>query len=147
MKIIKVKSAGGSYFFQLEDSEGQRTPRVFEAEKGRVTIVPVQYAMSFFNSPVITKWIEDGRLIIVEGEEFLNNKAVEEGYIPEAIKPQDHSKILAVLKGNDITAMKELLNGEDQKLAFEIATSHSNELTQSVIAYIEKNFGVAITDD
>ena len=147
MKAIKVKAAGMSLHFELEDSEGQRLPRVFSAFPNRLTVIPSFYAGSFYNSGAIKGWIKEGYLIIVEGKEKLEEKAIEESYIDEPIVPINQAEIVNVLKGNNLTKIKDLFEGENKKVALDLAAEHAGEISQNVLLYIEKETGISLLDD
>ena len=147
MKAIKVKAAGMSLHFELEDSEGQRMPRVFSALPNRLTVIPSFYAGSFYNSGTIKEWIKEGYLIIVDGKEQLEEKAIEESFITEPIVPVNQAEIVNVLKGNNLTKIKELFTGENKRLALDLAASNAGEISQNVLLYIEKETGISLLDD
>ena len=147
MKAIKVKSQGASLHFELEDSEGQRMPRVFSAFPNRLTVIPAFYATSFYNSNAIKAWVKEGNLTIVEGKEELEAKAIEESYIDEPIVPINQAELVNVLKGNNLTKIKELFEGENKKVALNLAAEHAGEISQNVLLYIEKETGISLLDD
>ena len=147
MKAIKIKSSGVSLHFELQDSEGQRMPRVFSALPDKLTVVPAFYAGSFFNSNAIKDWVREGSLIIVEGKEELEAKAIEESYINEPIVPVNQAELVNVLKGNNLTKIKDLFEGENKKVALDLAAEHAGEISQNVLLYIEKETGISLLDD
>ena len=147
MKAIKVRAKGPSLYFSLEDIEGQRMPRVFTVTSQRITVIPAHYAASLYNSPAIVKWIKEGRMIIVEGREKLEEKAIEESYLDEVIEPVNQNEMLNILKGNNLTKIKELFNGEFKELALELAGQNAGEISQNVLLYIEKETGISLLDD
>lgn len=147
MKAIKVKAAGMSLHFELEDSEGQRMPRVFSALPNRQTVIPAFYAGSFYNSNAIKDWVREGNLIIVDGKEELEAKAIEESYIDEPIVPVNQAEIVNILKGNNITRISELFKGKNKRLALDLAAENAGEISQNVLAFIEKETGISLQDD
>ena len=147
MKAIKVKAAGMSLHFSLEDVEGQRMARTFSVFSNRLTVIPPFYAASFYNSGAVKKWIKDGYLIIVEGKEELEAKAIEESFIDEPIVPVNQAEIINILKGNNLTKIKQLFAGENKKLALDLAASNAGEISQNVLLYIEKETGISLIDD
>lgn len=147
MKTVKVKGQGGSYFFELEDSNGERVNRVFSVEPRKVTSIPVHYAKSLYNKPATLEWLEKGKLIIVEGKEELEDMLIEENYIQEPVKAVNHAELINILKGNNLTRVKELFEGENKDLALKLAGLHSAELTQGVITYIESHTGISLRND
>lgn len=146
-KTIKVKAAAATIAFQLEDVTGLKPSRIFVATPARPTSIPVDYARSLYNKQSTINWIKKGKLIILEGKEQLEESAVNEGYISSPIKPIEHKEILNVLKGNDITKIKELLNGEDRDIAFEIARDSREELNLGVLKVVETELGVTFSND
>lgn len=147
MKTIKVRSSNVELFFELEDSQGQKTPRVFSASNDKDTIIPVDYAKSFYNSVSVIKWLEQGKLLVTQGKDELEKSAIEEQYISEPITVTDQSAILEVLKGNDLTKIKQLFRGEDKELALELAMLNAEDLRQAVVGFIEDEVGLSLTND
>ena len=136
MKAIKVTSSGPLLALVLDDIEGIQTPRSFMVRKGRVTSIPLNFAKSIFNYSGASEMYRTGKLIVTEGEEFLKEEVVKEGFdIPESV---NQAEILNILKGTNITRVEELLKGENGRIALQLAADNSELLSQQVIQEIER---------
>lgn len=83
----------------------------------------------------------------MEGKEKLEEKAIEESYIDEPIVPINQAEIVNVLKGNNLTKIKDLFAGEHKKLVLDLAAENAGEISQNVLLFIEKETGISLLDD
>ena len=147
MKAIRVRSNNTGLSMVLDDINGMKPRRVFSVNPQRATIIPGDYAKSMLMDPVVTEWIRVKKLVLLDDISSLEEEAVEQGYLNEPIKQINDRDILNVLKGNNVTKLKELLNGPDRQAVMDLAGVHSDELSQAMVREIEDIVGISLSND
>lgn len=143
-KLIKVKSSDAVYYIRLEDYDGIQPDRSFEVSINRPTTIPFNYARNLFIYPGIKQLFDRGSITFVEGQEFLMERLDESGEKPEFEKPFDQEEIAKILKGNNLTAIKKLFEGEYPDIIRQIAVDNVNEMAVIVVDEIEKLTGLPL---
>lgn len=147
MKQIKMTTTTSILTLRLEDFSGVAPTRTFILENGKQTNIPITYAKSIFNYRGAAKLYRDGVIKILAGEEELVEKAQEEhADVPTKV---DTDKIVDTLLGNDITAIKELfqLDNEDKDIALELALENRDRMSTLVVREIEKITNLTFIED
>ena len=147
MKAIRVKSNNTGLTMVLDDITGGKPRRVFNVTPQRPTIIPAEYAKSMLMDPIVTEWIRTKKLVLLDEITEMENEAVDQGYLEKPIEVINEKAILNVLKGTNITKLKELLNGPNREVAIDLAGLHSAELSQAMVREIEDIIGLSLAHD
>lgn len=147
LQTVKVRARGTSLVLQLEDSKGMREPKIFTIGDRTVTSIPVDFAHSLYLNGAALAWIREGKLIILEGEKYLNDYAVKNSYIDEAIEVVDEKRIINIITGSNLTKIKEIFESENAELAFDLASQNAAQLSQGTIQIIEETTGISLSVD
>lgn len=137
LQTVKVRARGTSLVLKLEDSKGMREPKIFTINDRTITSIPSDFAHSLLLNGAATAWIKEGKLLIVDGADYINNHAIENSYIDEPVEPVDEMRIVNIITGTNLTKIRELFEGEHADLAFDLAGQNIDKLTQGTIDIIE----------
>lgn len=145
MEMVKFKTNGPRVTLVLEDANGVKPMKSFYLVPQKITTIPLDYAASIFNYNSTQELYRTSVISPVDeaGRKALEAEAQKAGYLPEEEKVQtvNHDQIKAILKSNNLTAIKELFTGSNQELAMDLANEIKEEIPSGVLDKI-----AALTD-
>lgn len=142
-----MKSSGSSVWLNLEDIDGILQPRTFQLTGRRETAIPINFAKTLFTYGGIEAMYNGGIIRITENEEEFLSLLEESAEAPNPDEKVEDKDIMDVLKSNNITAMKKLLDGPGGERVRDLVIQHKESLPVAVVKALESRIGMIISND
>lgn len=147
-KLVSIKkNIKGSLYLVLDDYFGEKLPRTFTLTPDKPEIhVPLNYALSIFNSRATKNMYEQGKFIITKNEELLTQGLKDEMLLEEEslTKVKSDEEILKDLNSGKA---EELLDSPLQDKVFDVASANTDKLSIQAVNKIEEVTKLALTEE
>ena len=148
-KLISIKkNIKGSLYVVLDDYFGEKLPRTFTLTPDKPEIhVPLNYALSIFNSRATKNMYEQGKFIITKNEDLLTEGLKSEMLLEEEetlTKIKSDAEIIQDLNSGKV---EKLLESALQDKVIDVASANLEKLSIETVNKIETATKIAITEE
>lgn len=148
-KLVSIrKNIKGSLYLVLDDYYGEKMSRTFALTPDKPEIqIPLNFALSIFNSNVVKRMYDQGKFIITKNEELLTKELKEEFLLQEdekLEKVKSDEQIIQELNDGNAEA---LLDSPLQDKVFDVASANIEKLSVQAVNKIEEVTKFALTEE
>lgn len=148
-KLISIKkNIKGSLYIVLDDYFGEKLPRTFTLTPDKPEIhIPINYALSIFNSRATKNMYEQGKFIVTKNEELLTQGLKDEFLLEEEESLTKVKSDEEILKELNSGKAEELLDSPLQDKVFDVASANTDKLSIQAVNKIEEVTKLALTEE